>query len=137
VCTRAPKLVLRKSAGRNVVHPGEVFSYRIVVRNVGRGPALRVRVCDQPSADLEIVRAPGAEQVSARRACWDVKVLRADRTRTFTVIARVLTGADPGVKPNTAAAEAANVRGVRRSRARVRVRPGGGACSAVIAYAAC
>jgi hypothetical protein len=107
------------------------------VRNVGRGPALRVRVCDRPSADLEIVRAPGAEQVSARRACWDIKVLRADRTRTFTVIARVLNSADPGVKPNTATATAGNVRGARVSRARVRVRPGGGACSAVIAYAAC
>jgi uncharacterized repeat protein (TIGR01451 family) len=137
VCTRAPRLALSKSTGRTVVRPGEVFSYRIVVRNVGRGPALRVEVCDRPSADLEIVRAPGAEQVSARRACWDIKVLRADRRRSFTVIARVLNGADPGVKPNTATATAGNVRGARVSRARVRVRPGAGACSAVMAYASC
>ena len=137
VCTRAPRIVLRKSTGRTVVRPGEVFSYRIVVRNVGRGPALRVRVCDRPSADLEIVRAPGAEPVSARRACSGHQGppggpeahVHGDRAGPEQ--------RRPGVKPNTATAEAANVRGVRRSRARVRVRPGGGACSAVIAYAAC
>ncbi|HEY7524848.1 MAG TPA: DUF11 domain-containing protein, partial [Candidatus Limnocylindrales bacterium] len=137
LCLRPPKLELRKTTNRTVVRPGEVFSYRIVVRNTGNGAARRVRVCDRPSEDLEIVRAPGADEVSSRLACWDIRLLRAGGSRTFTVIARVLPGADAGVKPNTATARAGNVRGARVSRARVRVRPGAGACAAVIARASC
>jgi uncharacterized repeat protein (TIGR01451 family) len=137
-CTRgqAPQLRLAKSTRRNVVHPGEVFAYRIVVRNTGDAPARQARVCDEPSADLEIVSAPGAEEVSRRRACWDVRLLRAGGSRTFAVIARVVAGAEPGVKPNTATATASNVRGVRRSRARVRVQPAPDACPA-FASASC
>jgi uncharacterized repeat protein (TIGR01451 family) len=137
-CTRgAPSLRLEKSTRRNVVRPGEVFAYRIVVRNTGGAPARQVRVCDQASADLAIVRAPGAEQVSTRRACWDVRLLRADGRRTFVVIARVVAGADPGVKPNTATATASNVSGRLRDRARVRVRQPAGACPAATAHASC
>jgi hypothetical protein len=94
-------------------------------------------VCDRPSEDLEIVSAPGADVVSPRLACWDIRILRPGRSRTFTVNARVLPGADAGVKPNTATARAGNVRGARVSRARVRVRQGASACPAVIALAAC
>jgi uncharacterized repeat protein (TIGR01451 family) len=138
-CTRggAPQLRLTKSTRRDVVRPGEVFAYRIVVRNTGGAPARRVRVCDQPSADLVIVRAPGAEQVGPRRACWDLRLLRAGGQRVFAVIARVVAGADPGVKPNTATATASNVRGRRRSLARVRVRPPTDVCPAAIAHASC
>jgi uncharacterized repeat protein (TIGR01451 family) len=137
LCLRPPRLELRKTTNRTVVRPGEVFSYRIVVRNTGNGAARRVRVCDRPSEDLEIVRASGADEVSSRLACWDIRLLRAGGSRTFTVIVRVLPGADAGVKPNTATARAGNVRGARVSRARVRVRPGAGACAAVIARASC
>jgi uncharacterized repeat protein (TIGR01451 family) len=138
-CTRgqAPQLRLNKSTRRDVVRPGEVFAYRIVVRNPGDGPARQVRVCDEPSADLAIVRAPGAEQVSSRRACWDISLLRAGRSRTFAVIAQVVSGADPGVKPNTAAANASNVRGRLQDVARVRVRRPSGACPATTASASC
>jgi uncharacterized repeat protein (TIGR01451 family) len=138
-CTgaRAPGLGLTKSTRRDVVRPGEVFAYRIVVRNTGDGPARQVRVCDEPSADLEIVRAPGAEQVSSRRACWDIRLLRAGGSRTFAVIAQVVSGADPGVKPNTATATASNVSGRLRDRARVRVRQPAGACPAATAHASC
>jgi uncharacterized repeat protein (TIGR01451 family) len=136
-CTRGPRLRLTKSTRRNVVRPGEVFAYRIVVRNVGGGPARSVRVCDMASPDLRIVRAPGAEQVGPRRACWDVRLLRAGRRRAFAVIARVVAGADPGVKPNTATATASNVRRRLRSRARVRVRPPTDVCPAVNATASC
>jgi uncharacterized repeat protein (TIGR01451 family) len=138
-CTgaQAPQLGLTKSTRRDVVRPGEVFAYRIVVRNPGDGPATRVRVCDEPSADLTIVRAPGAEEVSQRRACWDVRLLRAGGQRTFAVIAQVVAGAEPGVKPNTANATASNVSGRLRSVARVRVQRPAGACPAVTASASC
>jgi uncharacterized repeat protein (TIGR01451 family) len=138
-CTgaQAPRLQLTKSTRRDVVRPGEVFAYRIVVRNPGDGPARQVRVCDEPSADLAIVRAPGAEQVSRRRACWDIRLLRAGRSRTFAVIAQVRAGAEPGVKPNTATAGASNVGGRLRSTARVRVRRPAGACPAATASASC
>jgi uncharacterized repeat protein (TIGR01451 family) len=138
-CTggQAPQLGLTKSTRRNIVRAGEVFAYRIVVRNTGDGPARRVRVCDEPSADLTIVRAPGAEEVGQRRACWDVRLLRAGGRRVFAVIAQVVAGADPGVKPNTATATASNVSGSRRSTARVRVRPPGAACPAATAHASC
>jgi uncharacterized repeat protein (TIGR01451 family) len=138
-CTgaRAPGLGLTKSTRRDVVRPGEVFAYRIVVRNTGDGPARQVRVCDEPSADLAIVRAPGAEQVSRRRACWDVRRIGAGRSRVFAVIAQVLAGAEPGVKPNTATAGAGNVSGRLRSMARVRVQPPAEACPAATASASC
>jgi uncharacterized repeat protein (TIGR01451 family) len=138
-CTgaRAPGLRLTKSTRRDVVRPGEVFAYRIVVRNTGDGPARQVRVCDEPSADLAIVRAPGAEQVSRQRACWDVRRIGPDRTRAFAVIAQVVAGAEPGVKPNTATASAGNVSGRLRSMARVRVRPPAEACPAATASASC
>jgi uncharacterized repeat protein (TIGR01451 family) len=129
-CSRAaPVLRLTKSTRARVVGAGELVAYRIVVRNVGSTAAKRVRVCDEASADLEIVRAPGAEQVGTRRACWDVRLLRPDRSRSFAVIARVVAGADPGVKPNTATASASNASERVRSRARVRVEAPG-ACGA-------
>jgi uncharacterized repeat protein (TIGR01451 family) len=137
-CTRgqAPQLRLTKSTRRDVVRPGEVFAYRIVVRTTGSGPARRVRVCDTPSADLAIVRAPGADDVSRRRACWDVRLLRAGGRRVFAVIAQVVAGADPGTKPNTATATASNVSGRRRDVASVRVRQAPDACPAT-ASASC
>jgi uncharacterized repeat protein (TIGR01451 family) len=64
-CTRAPRLQLTKRTRKNLVRPGEAVAYSIVVRNAGGGVATQVRVCDTPSADLEIVRAPGAAQVSS------------------------------------------------------------------------
>jgi uncharacterized repeat protein (TIGR01451 family) len=122
-CTRAPRLRLTKRTRSDFVRPGQVVTYAIVVRNVGDGTATRVRVCDTPSADLEIVRAPGARQVSKRRACWVIARLAADRRRTLPVFAQVKAGAKPGVKPNTATATASNVSGRLQSRARVRVQP--------------
>jgi uncharacterized repeat protein (TIGR01451 family) len=138
-CTgaRSPGLRLTKSTRRDVVRPGEVFAYRIVVRNTGDGPARQVRVCDEPSADLAIVRAPGAEQVSARRACWDVRRIGPGRSRVFAVIAQVVAEAEPGVKPNTATAGAGNVSGRLRSLARVRVQAPAEACPAATASASC
>ena len=131
-CTRsrAPALALTKRTARDVVRPGEVFAYSIVVRNRGNGPATDVEVCDRPSADLAIVRAPGADKVSRRQACWNVRRIGPGKRRAFVVIAQVASGADPGVKPNTATATAGNVSGQRRSTARVRVRSGAQACPA-------
>jgi uncharacterized repeat protein (TIGR01451 family) len=131
-CTRgqAPRLRLTKTTNRDVVRPGEVFAYRIVVRNTGTAAARQVEVCDQPSADLAIVRAPGADEVSSRRACWDVGLIRAGATRNFAVIAQVRAGADPGNKPNTATATASNVSGRLQSRATVQVRSAPAACPA-------
>jgi uncharacterized repeat protein (TIGR01451 family) len=129
-CTRAPRLLLTKSTHSNVVRPTQVVPYRIVVRNVGAGTALLVEVCDEPSADLEIIGAPGAKQVSKRRACWVIAALAAGGKRTFGVIAQVKSTAKAGVKPNTATARAANARALRRSKASVQVRPLTGACGA-------
>ena len=129
-CTRAPSLRLTKSVGRKVVQPSQLVPYRIVVRNVGRGTALLVRVCDQPSADLEIIRAPGAVQVSKHRACWVIARLAAGRKRTLAVIAQVTAGATPGTKPNTATATASNAKGTLRSKASVRVKRPTVACAA-------
>ena len=131
-CTRAPRLQLTKSTRSTFVRPGELLAYRIVVRNNGGGTAVQVRVCDTPSADLVIVRAPGAEEVSRRRACWDIRVLPAGASRTFAVIARVTAGAEPGVKPNTATATASNVLTRRQSTARVLVPPAPRACLAAV-----
>jgi len=129
-CTSAPRLQLTKSTASKVVRPSELLSYRIVVRNVGQGTALVVRVCDQPSADLEIIRAPGAVQVTKHRACWVIPRLAAGNQRTLPVIAQVVAGATPGVKPNTATATASNAKGTKRSKASVRVQRPTVACSA-------
>ncbi len=128
--TRVPTLRLTKSTRKNVVRPTEVVSYQIVVRNIGDGAARQVRVCDQPSADLEIIGAPGAKQISKRRACWVLKLLAAGKKRTLTVIAQVKATAGPGLTPNTATATARNAKGTKRSRASVRVQPLTGACAA-------
>jgi uncharacterized repeat protein (TIGR01451 family) len=135
--TRAPTLRLTKSTRKSVVRPTEVVGYQIVVRNIGDGAARQVRVCDQPSADLEIIGAPGAEQVSKRRACWVLKLLAAGKKRTLRVIAQVKATAGPGVTPNTATASARNAKGTKRSRASVRVQPLTGACAARSMIARC
>jgi uncharacterized repeat protein (TIGR01451 family) len=122
-CARAPRLRLTKSTSTTVVAPGGAIFYRIVVRNFGKGSALLVRVCDRPSADLEITRAPAATQVSSRGACWVIARLAAGNKRTLTVIAQVTAGARPGIKRNTATATASNAKQIKRSTARVRVKP--------------
>lgn len=129
-CARAPKLALTKTAGARVAQPGQLISYRIVVREVGAGTAVQVRVCDQPGPDLAIVRAPGAVQVSRHRACWVIPLLAAGRQRALPVIAQVAAQATRGAKANTATAIAANAPGTVRSRASVQVNRPTVACPA-------
>ena len=116
-----PRVTVSKSANKGAARPGQQIRYRILVRNTGDAIARRTRVCDRLPAALQLVRAPGARRLSARRHCWTVS-LRPGARASFRVIARMKPGASPGIKPNVATVNGAQIPR-RRARAGVRATP--------------
>ena len=124
-----PRLVLRKTATETRVRSGQVVTFRLRVRNVGRATARRVRACDRLPSGLVLVSARGAS-LDDGRACFTVRRLRPQRSRTFVVRTRAVRAERDRTICNVAARSAQGV-GVRRASACVRVlaekarRPGG------------
>jgi uncharacterized repeat protein (TIGR01451 family) len=111
-----PALDLDKRAARRRVRGGGSLRFRLRVRNTGNATARRVRVCDRLPAGLRFVR------VDRRRICFNVRRLRAGRSRTFTVRTRTTRTLVPLRLCNVGTRAAAGVR-MRRVRACVRVLP--------------
>jgi uncharacterized repeat protein (TIGR01451 family) len=116
-----PRLRLTKVAQSTRVRAGNVVRFRLRVRNVGRAPARRVRVCDRLPAGLALVSARGARR-QGDRACFRIRTLRAGRSRTFVVRARVVITERPRRICNVAARSARGIRS-RRTRECIRVLP--------------
>jgi uncharacterized repeat protein (TIGR01451 family) len=120
---RAPKLRLSKRAGRRTARAGERVSFRIRVRNVGTGPARRVRVCDALPAGMTAVRSGGGRFRGGRLCLPRIARLAAGRSRTWRVTVRIDRDVTRRTRMvNRAVATAPGV-ATRRARAQVRVRP--------------
>jgi uncharacterized repeat protein (TIGR01451 family) len=120
-----PRLKVNKETGTETARPGEVIAYRITVRNVGKGDAKKVKVCDVLPEGLDVLRAPGAN-VGDGKACWKIKRLKAGAKRTFKITAQVaMTATD--TLTNRAKVKAANAARGSDSE-RVGVNPATGAC---------
>jgi uncharacterized repeat protein (TIGR01451 family) len=118
---RRPALRLTKVVDRRRVRTGGIVRYRLRVRNVGRGRARRVRLCDRLPSGLQYA-ADGRARIRGRRACFTVRVLRARRSRTFTLRTRAESVAAARTVCNVAFVSARGVRS-RRARACTRVLP--------------
>jgi uncharacterized repeat protein (TIGR01451 family) len=122
-----PKLKVSKEASTDEARPGEVLSYRIVVRNKGKADARRVRVCDKLPNGQTLLSAPGSDQSSDKRVCWKLKRLKAGAKRKFKVVTQIKLNTKAGGQKNKAIVNAANGRGSRDA-AEVDVEPVGGPC---------
>ncbi len=125
-----PKLVVSKRASTDEAHPGEVISYRIVVRNKGKAEARKVKVCDKLPTGLKVLDAPGADTSSSEKVCWKLKRLKAGGKRKFKVVAQIAFGAKAGEMKNKAIVDGRNAR-ANRDAAEVDIQPVGGPCPSV------
>jgi len=104
------KIVKRASA--TAVRAGGTLTYKIRVTNASVFALRSVRVCDDlPSGLVFVSSTPKAKLVKGKR-CWTIRALGANKSKTFTLKARVLRGAG-GRKVNVATATAPNARGAR------------------------
>jgi uncharacterized repeat protein (TIGR01451 family) len=81
-------LAVFKSANRRTISSGQTVGFTIRVRNVGRGTATKVDVCDRLPDGLVFTRAPGAHFVSGD-ACWRIARLGVGQQRRFVVRVRL------------------------------------------------
>jgi uncharacterized repeat protein (TIGR01451 family) len=124
-----PKLVINKTASKAKARPGGVIGYTIKVRNVGKGDAHNVHVCDTLPAEQHLLStSPPAQQTTDRSACWLVRLLRSGASRSFRVIAQVDELSPSGAQRDVAVVMSRRSRR-RTDDARVRViSAGGGPC---------
>lgn len=81
-------LEVRKT-GPDSAYTGETFEYEVTVTNHGRAAAEAVQVTDILPPQVGFVSAePEAAARSGRRLTWEVPVLKAGESRTFTVQVR-------------------------------------------------
>jgi uncharacterized repeat protein (TIGR01451 family) len=118
-----PRIVINKSASKRRVRPGDVFGYRIKVRNKGDVAARNVVVCDPlPKYQHLLGTNPRADRSSDREACWRLRRLGAGNSRTFRVTVQVDESSPPGKQKNVAVAKG------KRDGATVAVVSQGGSC---------
>ncbi|MFT3865073.1 MAG: DUF11 domain-containing protein [Solirubrobacterales bacterium] len=93
------KLKLTKVASRASAHPGQLIDYTIKLRNLTKGIATKVEVCDRMPSGLGLVSSKPKGKLSKGRLCWTVGKLGPKATKTFVVVARALD-ASSGRKVN-------------------------------------
>jgi uncharacterized repeat protein (TIGR01451 family) len=91
VASLAPRLVLRKTAGRNRARVRDTISYTLRLSNRGPTTARNVVLCDRPRAGLVLRRAPGSRKRGQAR-CWNIGTLARDRTVKRRVVASIGKG---------------------------------------------
>ena len=111
-------LRLRKTASRRTVHPGQKFSFAIVVHSLGPAPATEIKVCDLLGPGMTFVSIRGAS-FSHGTPCWKISSLAKGKQRRFTVRVRAPMVSGPRSLTNTATATAS---GVRKHKARATVK---------------
>jgi uncharacterized repeat protein (TIGR01451 family) len=107
---------------RDQVAEGDTLTYRLKLTNPTRIAVRRVQVCDRLPPALEFVKASPKPRLGNGRYCWTVRMLRAKRSRTFTLTVRTLAGASGRVL-NRATAAAPTVRRRLKARHAVTVYP--------------
>jgi uncharacterized repeat protein (TIGR01451 family) len=81
-------LAIHKTGSPKTVPLGGTITYTLRVSNTGEASALKTRVCDQPTAGLSVISAPGFNQTS-RGLCRTISKLLVGATKTFHITARV------------------------------------------------
>jgi uncharacterized repeat protein (TIGR01451 family) len=114
------KLALTKVASRASAHPGQLISYTIKLRNLTKGIATKVDVCDHMPSGLGLVSSKPKGKLKKGMLCWTVGKLGPKATKKFTVVTRALN-ANGGRKvnrvtatgPDSVAAKAASAVAIR------------------------
>jgi hypothetical protein len=114
------RLALSLTALPRRAYSGTNVSYRVVVRNVSREPALRTRTCALLPHVVQFVRATAGVRFAGSRLCFDRRRLDAGAEAAAKLVAHVDVDARPGMTHARATAAAANA-GRVRARARMRV----------------
>jgi uncharacterized repeat protein (TIGR01451 family) len=112
-------LRLKKTPSTKTVHPGQKFSFSIVVRSLGPAPATGVKVCDLLGPGMTFVSVHGAS-FSHGNPCWKIPSLAKGKQRRFKVGVRAEMLSGPRRLTNTATASASGVH-TRKVRARVKL----------------
>lgn len=122
----APRATLRldkRVVGRSVVRRGATVRFRIRATNTSANAAAGVVVCDRLPNGLA-VRSTGGGKLRRGQLCWNVGLLPARASKTFTFSARVLSDVRGRQVANVATVTSSNA--PRRSaRAVVRLSDGG------------
>jgi uncharacterized repeat protein (TIGR01451 family) len=105
-------LKISKVASVRTVVAGGTVSYRIRVTNASAFGLKSVKVCDDLPSGLVYVSSSPRAKLSSGRYCWTVATLGAKKSKSFTIKAKVLKGAN-GRKVNVATATAPNARGAK------------------------
>jgi uncharacterized repeat protein (TIGR01451 family) len=102
------KLMLTKVASRKSAEPGQLIDYTIKLRNLTRGIATKVKVCDRMPSGLGLVSSRPKGKLHKGLLCWTVGKLGPRATRKFTVVTRALN-ASGGRKVNRVTATGPNL----------------------------
>jgi uncharacterized repeat protein (TIGR01451 family) len=114
------RLALSLTALPRRVYSGSNVSYRLVVRNVSREPALRARVCARLPGSVQFVGATTRVWFAGSELCFDRARIAAGDEVAERVVVHVDVDAHPGMTRARATASAANA-DLSRARARMRV----------------
>jgi uncharacterized repeat protein (TIGR01451 family) len=117
VASLAPRLVLRKTAGRSRARVRDTISYTLRLSNRGPSTARNVVLCDRPRAGLVLRRAPGSRKRGEAR-CWNIGTLASGRT----VSRRVVASIGQGKAANRTNVATVSTGGTRAAAARAKVR---------------
>jgi uncharacterized repeat protein (TIGR01451 family) len=96
------KLKLTKVASKANVHPGEKFSYLITVKNITKGVARKVQVCDEMPSGLAYLSSNPKGKFGKGALCWTTGTLGAKATEKFTVVVKALRASGTKVNRVTA-----------------------------------
>lgn len=123
---RAASTVLKltkKRLGPGLVEAGRNAKFRIKVTNTGEIAATDLVVCDRLPGSMSFVKVRKAKFVKGD-ACWTIAKLGPNKSRRFTVVARIDGGVGDGRLRNVAEVEAENAPD-RSAAAPVRVKSSG------------
>jgi uncharacterized repeat protein (TIGR01451 family) len=114
------RLALSLTALPRRAYSGTTVSYRAIVRNISRDPALRTRVCAQLPGVVQFVRATAGVRFAGSRLCFARGRLAPGAEAAARLVAHIDVDARAGMTHASASAVAANADPVR-ARARMRV----------------
>jgi fimbrial isopeptide formation D2 family protein/uncharacterized repeat protein (TIGR01451 family) len=112
---------LTKKASRPVVEGGQKVGFTITLNN-GATALTEAKVCDRLPAALVFVKAAGAAFVNGE-ACWREHYVAPHKLLRLHLMARAVKGSTARRAKNVASASAANVKGIRKASAMVRIKP--------------
>ncbi|HTU14972.1 MAG TPA: DUF11 domain-containing protein [Solirubrobacterales bacterium] len=117
---KKPKLTVRKLVNRKAVKPGGRVTFTLIVKNVGKGKATNVRLCDNLARHLSLI-SRGGGHLENGNLCWNLGTIKPGQTKQRRFIARIDRDAPPGKIVNVATVTAKGTKKVKTHR-KVRVK---------------